>query len=154
MTTGFHWSIFTGYEPGQIIEKGHWGTAIHSKPIRHKQAAKEWLYEYIRKKEFQHRPSRLNCVFLCSNRDSADVFGKANRKNHTLYEVEVCDDNAKIFSPNWDMQAQNAASLEEVFNCARDYWKALNVPPQLQETVVESNVQVIRRINLPLDYWG
>lgn len=67
--------------------------------------------------------------------------------------VKVCDEAAKIFSPNWDMQAQRAASLEEVYDCARDYWKALNVPKQLREVVVESNVEVIRRMELPPDMW-
>jgi len=153
MITGFHWTRFTGYEPGQTIEKGHWGTAIRSNPLRHKQAAKEWIYEYIRTNEFPDRPSRLNCVFFCPNQTSADTFGKASRVNHTLYEIKVIDESAKLLFPNWDMMGQAAASLEEVYSCARDYWKALNVPPQLREGVVESDVEVIRRIVLPSDYW-
>ena len=152
MFSGFHWTRFTGFESGYIIRKGHWGTAIDSRPVHHRQAAKEWLYEYIRRTEFPHRPSRLNCTFFCGNIESAYAFAP-NRKNHTLYEVKVCDESAKIFSPNWDMQAQSAASLEEVYDCARDYWKALNVPPQLQEVVVESDVEVIRRMELPPDFW-
>ena len=130
-------------QKGHIVSRGHWGKVIRNRPLEHSLASREFIYEDVRLKSYSHRPSRFESVFLCPNLESAGIFGERNRKDATLYSVEIVDTDAKWFIGNWNMMAPKTASLQDVETCAHDYWKGIDVPNKLQEYIVESDVRIL-----------
>jgi len=155
----YHWDRLSGYKPGEIKPKGLWGKYILDRPLTATQAARELIYEQVRKENYQERPSRLNCVFMCANEESAKLFGQSQQKSmersrgqgffdRTLYEVEIVDKTAKKFIANWDRMAQKQSNYACVIAYAEDYWRASDVPLQLQELVIESDIKILKKARL------
>lgn len=149
MPTLYYWTPFTSLRKGHIISKGHWGDGIKNSPLTHINATREIIYEEVRRKHFPDRPSRLESIFLCTNKESAKQFGGI-RKNETLYEVEIIDKTAKQFIANWNMMASKdrSTSYSDVITYAKDYWSGVDVPVKFQELVIESDVRVLKKTSI------
>ena len=111
-------------------------------------AAREIIYEEVRKEHYPYRPSRFDSIFLCPNLETAKLFGERHRKDATLYEVEIIDTAAKQFIANWNMMAPKTCSYSDVITYAHDYWKGIDVPTEFQEIVIESDVQIVRKMKI------
>ena len=141
------WHPFSSLKSGDIIKKGFWGRVILDRPKNSDHSLRELIYEEVRKEYYPEKPSRLNCVFLCPNKESAFKFGGANRKNHSLYAVEIIDEDAKRCTSNYDaMPNMTISSYEDVKNYAHDYWKGIDIPEDCKELLVESDVRVLQKV--------
>lgn len=151
--TGFHWTRPSDHQPGHIISKGRWGRIVLSTPISHPNGAKEILIEKVRRENYPESPSRLSSIFLCCTLESAYAFG-TYRKSDTLYEVE-----STIEEPNYQRTHYNlisirkSASYDEILEMAERYWSTTDFPSRMCEIILDSDVRVIRRVELPNNFW-
>ncbi|WP_017416032.1 DUF2441 domain-containing protein [Clostridium tunisiense] len=107
----------------------------------------ELILEYIRKANFNNKPSRNKCLFAVENIN--DIFRLAtllNAKNFTVWEVE-CE---SYFKANMNLLGINTPSIlinSYIFN---DYWKGnqgIDDNP-LWEYLLVPPVKIIRKIEL------
>ena len=132
---------------GSVVERGNWGriTRIHSllRPLR-LYVKLENVFEKIRLKEFPNRPSRFDCLFLCSNSSSLKKFMRI-RKLDLPYEVELTNQNAKKFETDWSLIKKDK-SIKEIEKDARKYWNPQDVEDENKEVLIESDIRIVRRI--------
>ncbi len=137
--------------PESRVERGNWGRICRLESIVNIRPGllMKLVFENVRLREFPYRPSRFNCNFLCPNLLSIQNFLKQqNRPYDMLYEVELVDPNAKKFETDWSLVSSkhlNVAALEEV---ARRYWNPQDVNDEVKEVLVESDIKIIRRLEL------
>ncbi len=147
MSNLYHLSSFTSHKKGDRIRRGHWGNNVKNSPMTFRQAAREMIYEAVRVEKYPHRPSRLECIFLCPNLESAKQFAQ-EKKTGVFYEVKIMDSTAKQFIANWRMMAGPGHTYTGAIELAEEYWKGINVPSPQQELVIESDVRVIQRAEI------
>ncbi len=126
---------------------GHWGNKVKNSPITFKHAPREIIYEAVRVEKYPDKPSRLECIFLCPNLESARQFAQV-KKTGIFYEVTIINSKAIQFIANWRMMAGPSHTLTDAIEWAEEYWKGVNVPPPQQEVVIESDVLVIQRAGI------
>ena len=144
--------------PGSVIQKGNWGRLCRMDAIIiEKKGEKlvssfcpnivtEVVFENVRLREFDDRPSRFDCNFVCPNIQSARNFSAATeRYRDLLYEVELVDQDAKKLETDWSLITaySNIAATERA---ARKYWNPLNIKEDLKEVLVEGDIRIVKRI--------
>lgn len=80
----------------------------------------EQIFEYVRKRDFPHRPSRLNAVYVCPS-----LVGFCDPKHNNVYEVDIdgktfLTDGEYFTSAIFDARLNHLDRLE---GWATSYWK-------------------------------
>jgi len=146
----YYYSCSYTLAPVSVIQQGNWGRFCNLASIfQNTNLLIEVIFENIRLREYPERPSRLNCIFLCPNVDSLRNFlNVTQRRFHLLYEVELIDNNPKMFETDWKVLPRNNVNLAAVKEAAHKYWAPQNVRNDQKEILVESDIRIIRRLPL------
>ena len=129
-----------------VIEIGNWGRKLKLESIESgcKHLLLETVFENVRLRETPDLPSRLHCNFICINIESAKHF---LRGYNLLYEVEIENSDAKQFNTDHTLiDTQKANKILDLEKLARQYWNPCYIDPIKSETLVESDIRIIKRI--------
>ena len=134
-----------------VVKRGNWGRIERIKIIDNVnvfRTLREVVSEKVRLEHYSDRPSRFDCIFLCSTRESLKRYLEQEKKMFDLgYEVELINDNASRFDTNWDLvRSPEKLTLEEIERRAHQYWNPGDVAPEYRETLVKSDIRILRRI--------
>ena len=142
-------------EPGSIIIPGNYGRIINLIGISHPLYSREMLLEYVRVKNFSHKPSRFTSCFLCLDLDEAKFYHHLQNATSLLYEVAIINTSANFHIGCYNMlPAVNCAGVQgnpELI--ANNYWNGNIIKVQghdnynCNELVIESSLKIISRIN-------
>jgi hypothetical protein len=90
---------------------------------------KEYIFEEIRQEEFSELPSRKRCMFLFDcNVDYKEYASMMNfdLTKYNLLEIEVIDDDSKIFSGDISLLDCNSEAHRKITENARKYWTGID----------------------------
>jgi hypothetical protein len=144
-------------QPGSVIEPGNFGRIISSMQIAIQgnegslvagYVARELMFELIRERQFENKPSRLKAVFGCPTRQDADAYAALNNPGgrQLLHEVETVDDNAPVHigALSFCDITIGAVFMETTAHRAEQYW--LGTPGEQakgSEIIVESAIRIV-----------
>ena len=109
-------------------------------------AAREFVFEDVRSKEFNDRPSRMKCLYLCPNRPECVKYWwrtlelQAQDPWRKIWEVEATG-NAFIAPP--EMLDLHTISIEEWEGRARQYWSSHDAESDGDEVLFVGDIEVI-----------
>jgi hypothetical protein len=136
--------------PESVIQKGNWGRIMRLNLINQNSALyliRELAFERIRIEEFPDRPSRFKSVFLCPSIESVREFKKERPSFDIIYEIMPLDASANSFEADWSLIKnpvnKNIMQVEEE---ARNYWSGLITSDDKKETVIESDIKIVRKL--------
>jgi len=135
--------------PGSIVRAGNWGriNKIYTMPPANPVLLlREVVFENVRLQHFSDRPSRFNSAFLCPNISSFRDFIK-QRQLDLPYEVKLVDPNAKSFETNWSL-ITNYPNIIAMEKAAFKYWAPENVPENVKEVLVESDIKIVNALKI------
>jgi hypothetical protein len=158
---------------GSIVEKGNWGRIIQKNPNfqqlsknlrinsrfssgvifvdpRDQYIIRELIFERVRKEEFPHAPSRLNCIFVCKTCDGAKSFKSEQGRNLDLiYEVEPTDVNSRMLETDWSLiNSIINKPLHEIEENARKYWCGVIQNPDKKELLWDCGVRILHNVDV------
>lgn len=128
----YYWLCSYKLEVGSVVKPGNWGRMIkmYTPQNNHQQAFianREYIFEYIRLKNYPNRPSRMECTFLCKTLESAQELHQKNRQFDLIYEVELVNDD-QIFETDMalidNVPTDTILAIEEK---AKLYWNSSNI---------------------------
>ena len=123
-------------EKNSVVKKGNWGRICRLEAFNPRLLT-ELVFENIRLQKFPHLPSRFNCVFLCSNKESLTCFiQQQKRPFDLLYEVELVNPSANTFETDWSV-FKTYNSIVESENAAFRYWEPKEIPNQFKEILTK-----------------
>jgi hypothetical protein len=134
---------------GSVIDPGNWGRILRTYSQQSGNAwtlVRELVYELIRREHFPTKPSRFDCLFLCTSEAGLSEFrNRTGRRLDIGYEVELVDPQAVSHAGDWtlpNLQASNdVPSLEKR---ALQYWQGHNiVQPELATL---SPIRIVQRL--------
>lgn len=142
----YYWLCSYKLEVGSIVKPGNWGRMIkmYTPQNNHSQAfiaAREFIFESVRSKNFPDKPSRLECTFLCKNFQDAQELHQKNRQFDLIYEVEIIDDG-QVFET--DMALIDNAPTDTIVvmeEKAKTYWNPSNIVKS--EILTNSPIKII-----------
>lgn len=142
-------------EPGSIIIPGNYGRIINLVGINHQLYSREMLLEYVRVKNFSHKPSRFSSCFACLELDEAKFYRNLQHKTSLLYEVKIINTSAKFHTGCYNMlpsvNCSGVPGNPELI--ANNYWNGEMVKVQghenynCNELVIESPLKIISLID-------
>jgi len=153
-----------------VVEKGNWGRIIQKHP-NFQQLSKnlwisssgvifvnpndqyiirEFIFERVRKKEFPHAPSRLDCIFVCKTLDGAKSFKSASGRNLDLiYEVEPAVVNSRMLETDWSwINPIIDKTIHEVEEAAKNYWRGEIRDPHKRELLWDCGVRILHKVDI------
>lgn len=138
---------------GSIIQKGNWGRIMSLNQINPNSSLyllREIIFERIRLEEYPERPSRLKSIMVCSNLESAKEFKKeAGRQFDILYEVEPLNISSNSFDADWSLITSPLnKTIIQVEEEARNYWRGLILHENKKETILDSDIRILSRIEI------
>lgn len=158
---------------GSIVEKGNWGRIIQKNPNfqqlsknlringrfssgvifvdpQDQYIIRELIFEKVRKNEFLHAPSRLNCIFVCKTIDGAKSFRSESRRNFDLiYEVEPTDVNSQMLETDWSwINSIKNKTIHEVEEVARNYWRGKIRDLHKKELLWDCGVRILHKVDV------
>ncbi|MCW8472291.1 DUF2441 domain-containing protein [Fluoribacter gormanii] len=142
-------------EPGSIIIPGNYGRIINLTGINHQLYSREMLLEYVRVKNFNHKPSRFSSCFACIDLDEAKFYRSLQHPTSLIYEVKIINTSTKFHIGCYNMlPSVNCSGVpgnpEAVAN---KYWNGSIIKVQghenynCNELVVESSLKIISKID-------
>lgn len=142
------------YEPGTIIQKGHWGQWVQGIGTQHKDYTlyRECLLEYVRKAEFPELPSRLTSAFVHATEIDAKraPISSPHYQEH-IYQVKVLGNPCLQFSADmvWvGLMDGTLNTVDGVVDIVRRYWRGEkhNDPTKsIVEVLLDCDIVIIRR---------
>lgn len=107
---------------------------------------KEYIFEDIRSREFNGKPSRRKCMFLIPHEVDIDLYGKRlgfDLSQKSIVEIEVSDPS-KIHCADLQSLDCNSLSHEEKEDLARKYWVGVNTMDLNTEVLYEGEFAVTK----------
>lgn len=105
---------------------------------------RETITEMVRLKEFPHRPSRLNCLYVTNNYDDLmewkKIFESYNRK--ILQIVKLKTDGKSFSGDGENLPVLSTTSFDEKIKQARRYWNRQS-DKGLPEVLIDGNIEVV-----------
>jgi len=149
--TFFH-ATYVPLAPGSVIEPGNWGRMLNTYVRNHNDYVllRETIFEQVRRQDFPHLPSRLNCVFLCRTEEELRIFMSKNHINDIPYEVTLQQDDATTFATGYDLPdiPVGPPLLPTLRERATAYWRGEGVESSKRvEVLTATPVRVVRRLD-------
>jgi hypothetical protein len=146
------------HDPGDLVEPGNFGRLLRTheawaafgRVVVTGMLCREMLWERMRLVEFDHLPSRLDCVFLLPERADVDAYGRENNKDRRqiLHEVELVDPKSPTHTAwiSHCTMTSGGSFLEQMEPKGRAYWSGEpGDPTQGRELLVKGKIRVVRR---------
>lgn len=113
-------------------------------PARTGSSLLELAWETVRLREFPHRPSRLDCLFLWRKEETARDFHSRRPWPTELYEVEIVQ-CARVFAANMGLISyfEDSETMASMFERARRYWRTESTDED-GEVLMEGTAQIVR----------
>lgn len=149
----WYFGVSTLLGPGSVIEPGNWGRVLNLTRFSHPDQDARWrleqVFEHSRLDLVPSAPSRLDCLFVCSNREHARNFFAVNKRSlDVLYEVEPVSKMNEIFIADWTLwspKSQNGIgffSNDDALSKSRRYWT--ETAAENLEILLASPLRIIR----------
>ena len=157
-------------EVGSVIKKGNWGRVIrlYWGNCIGLNLFRERVFEDVRLRNFQSKPSRLDCSFLLLNQADAFRYLKVDNeacRTSLIYKVKVCDDSAPSHLGNFNKVTVQPPDchFQKMDEIATNYWMGIglsDITPTLNpatntfepvttiELLVNSDIQIVECLNL------
>jgi len=151
--TFFH-AAYVPLAPGSVIEPGSYGRMLNLYRRGNDNLytlLRETIFEQVRCQDFPHRPSRLNCVFLCRTEDELRIFMQDNHTTDIPYEVTLEHNDATVFYTCYDLPDIPAGPplLPTLRERVAAYWRGEDVEKSRRvEGLTTSPVRVVRRLDI------
>ncbi|MGG2078217.1 DUF2441 domain-containing protein [Lelliottia nimipressuralis] len=138
-------------EAGSIILPGNWGRMLETYTTADINyiLAREQTYEMVRLQSFNHLPSRLNCVFLFEDINSA-----LNSYHHfprcLLSEIELVDPSQPIHKGDMGLaDSPNSPTpyKKAIEDRAQGFWSGNNITGSVMEVITSSPVRIVRTLH-------
>ncbi|CAH6852417.1 conserved hypothetical protein [Vibrio chagasii] len=136
-------------EIGSVVNPGNWGrmmmnyTPATSNPWV---LVRELAYEEVRKEKFPEKPSRLECIYLCSSEHELREFMDQNGRMFDIaYEVELVDDASR--SHIGCLETSNIGDHDNFMHfksMAERYWSGENI--MSPEFITLSPIRIVREL--------
>ncbi|MEK4666555.1 DUF2441 domain-containing protein [Niallia sp. FSL R7-0271] len=127
---------------GQVIQNSHY---YMFNDHNYAQYLKEMLIEEIRVKDYPTLPSRLKCIYVVDNEESARSYMKTYNKKF-LYKVQITEGIIAKVDMKW--MDYNRQSLESIRIIANSYFSGIqNEGEPFFEVIVEGKVIIENKIN-------
>jgi hypothetical protein len=137
-------------QSGERIHPGNWGRVVLGIGPDHPLFYREYLWERIRREEFQDRPSRMRAAFAFDTHAAAQTYkaqeqGKA--RDH-VYAVQLASPQDRWIRADmsWISVVRQYRTFEGAEGCARSYWRGDVRDPNSIELLVEGDLVVMDRL--------
>lgn len=141
---------------GTILTLGAYGERIRRHDFiknAYSTYIKEEIFEAIRKEQYPHLPSRLNCVFLFLEFSVAKEF-YANRGQYKEYVYEVVIEEGKPIAMEMDLLRCDGLDYQKISACAHKYWKQVQHPNSgTLEVLLDGKAKVKKMVLAPSNIW-
>jgi|GEM_PF-757722 len=123
----YYWLCSYRLEVGSIVKPGNWGRIIKMYTPQNNNhhafiAAREYVFELVRRENFSDKPSRLESTFLCKTMEDAQELHQKNRQFDLIYEVELVN-NDQIFETDMALvDSDPADTILAIEAKAKIYW--------------------------------
>lgn len=156
-------------EVGSVIKKGNWGRVIrlYIGNCNGLNLFRERVFEDVRLKNFQNKPSRLDCSFLLLNQDDAFRYLKVDNeacRTSLVYKVKVCNEAAAFHLGNFNKVTVTPPDCHfgKMDEIATNYWAGIGLkditpmvnpatntfePVTTIELLVQSDIQIVECLN-------
>jgi len=94
----------------------------------------EYIFEKIRRREFQEKQSRIEAFYLFENEADCNYYINTHKRGGVICEVEI-EEQKKIFRGDMNLMDETTFewTIEEAYNQARKYWKGeLSKNPKME----------------------
>lgn len=132
---------------GSTIQKGNWGRIIKKYTDKNANSIlfREYILEMVRAEHHPHKPSRLDCIFLLPDIQSAWRYKQLMADWNVIYEVEI---DPTLTTHSGDYQKvipMNEPLLHQTPNFAHNYW-TVDPNPSFIEILYPSSVTITKII--------
>lgn len=160
--TRLFWSAKSGLRSGTVVRPGDFQTRLMRQVLIEVQkdslavtvpntaatgrVMMELAWETVRLREFPHRPSRFDCLFLWPEASAARRFD-SHREACELYDVEILE-CSRAFAADMNLISYFEASetLASMFERARRYWQAER-KDEHGEILLEGTIRILGKIS-------
>lgn len=136
-------------EVGSIVNPGNWGRMIKMYDHRFGNPwvlLRETLFDSVREKYYQNKPSRFESIFLCEDLTEMTGFLRnSNRFLDLIYEVELVDSTLPLHKGcliHTSIEEQD--NYDSFTQKAYKYWDATSV--KHTEIVTTSSVRILKQV--------
>lgn len=132
---------------GSIVLPGNWGRMLKNYQIGSNLflITREAIFEEVRLKNFPSKPSRLDSIFLCEDKQAIEIFkNETGRRFDITYEVELIDQTQPFHRGSWKMPLTNDHSIFHVYELAHAYWEKPTSADT--EIVTTSPIKIIQQV--------
>jgi Protein of unknown function (DUF2441) len=134
-------------EHGSIVRPGNWGRMLQLVGPPHKEWQRELILEEIRKSEFPHLPSRLECAFVMDELIEAQYYATNFAPFSLVYEVTLLDESAATHEADW----KGTGPYDQTNEWARRYWRGDVMPHpetslKLRERLTLSRLRIEKQV--------
>lgn len=141
---------------GVQLTKGIYGERIQRPDfveVNYHQHIKENIFEQIRKEYAPKLPSRLDCIFLFEQLETAKAYYALQRNYEAfLYEVQIEEGQPKVF--DMSLLDCEGRSFRQISTFAKAYWQQKKHEHSQTLEVLLDGIAIVNNILLqPSDIW-
>lgn len=150
-STLWHYREGPPFHPGDVILPGRWGSTVITLGAQHALYYRESLLEMVRRVDFDHLPSRLQCTFAYKDISVAGMQGQGKH----LYRVEpdTRDRSTTEADINWlDLLGLPGRTFDAIARDVHGYWSgqpSSTIDPQMVprwEVLILGGLRVLERV--------
>ena len=132
---------------GSIVRPSNWGRMLQVIGPPHKDWEREAILEEIRKNEFPHLPSRLECSFVLDELIEAQYYVTNFAHLSLVYEVTLLDKGVATHEADW----KGTGPYDQTKEWARRYWRGDVMPHpetslKLRERLTLSRLRIEKQV--------
>lgn len=128
--------------PAGVTSHGELYLLRGNTPANGVNAVIELLYEYVRRSNYLHRPSRFQSMFAVEDIQSAKLFRARYGNNLGAVWKVQCDN---VFKADMNYLHMNCSLLTLSYNAAQ-YWNGQQSPTPFWEYLMKPPIQVVERV--------
>ena len=135
---------------GSVIEPGNWGRIIRTYEVTNGQIAsnaiREALFETVRVRVAELKPSRLACVFCCPTMEAAISYRDSYATTNLVYGVEPTDDRFRQHIGDYKLAVEpyEGRYFDRMIGVCEEYWQ--DGPVTHPEILISCSVKVVERV--------
>lgn len=132
-------TLFPDVIPPTYHELAH---LAHQAACEYIKFSKEMLWELVREREFKHRPSRLNCIWLLEDMSQFNFWvGQLEPQLFNTVAIELVD-IISIFRTDDNFFNMSNEGYPELESRAREYWSGVDAVSESTEVLFEGTFLV------------
>jgi hypothetical protein len=137
---------------GSFVDPGKWGRILRTcnHPTTFSSTwiilVRELIYEFVRREQFPTKPSRFDCLLLCTSEDDLSDFRTASgRRFDYCYEAELVNPQAQSHFGDWTLTSiKPTDDVSTIERSALLYWQGTSMAKP--ELATLSPIWITRRL--------